>query len=293
MVKDYPRVIVLLAAYNGMKYIEEQIQSIEQQENVRVSIVISVDLSEDDTYQWCCDYAVERSHVEVLPYGQTFGGAAPNFFRLIKDVDFTQYDYVAFSDQDDIWHSDKLSHSYQTLEKNGVDGYSANVIAYWSDGREKITNKAQAQRRYDYLFEPAGPGCTYVMKPAALVEFKELLVVKIKQVQDVALHDWFVYAFFRSKGYHWFIDPVPKMRYRQHEYNQLGINSGWRAILKRLELLKNDWYRQQVALISYLVMPESLLHQSKWSLLKNGNQLRRRPIERIMIAIFVLMGALS
>jgi rhamnosyltransferase len=82
-------IAVLLATYNGMKWIEEQVESILNQQSVDVNIYISVDLSTDNTYQWCQDLAKQNVHVKVLPYGERFGGAAKNFFRLIRDVDFS------------------------------------------------------------------------------------------------------------------------------------------------------------------------------------------------------------
>ena len=99
------KVAVLLAAYNGMKWIDEQIQSILNQKQVSVDIHISVDVSTDGTYEHCLQLASQYSNIYVLPYGVRYGGAARNFYRLIRDVDLTGYDFVSFADQDDIWLS--------------------------------------------------------------------------------------------------------------------------------------------------------------------------------------------
>ena len=48
-------------------------------------------------------------------------------------------------------------------------------------------------------------------------------------VNEIVLHDWLMYAFARSNGYKWFIDPKPSMRYRQHGKNQVGANTGFQA----------------------------------------------------------------
>jgi len=290
MNKILPNIAVLMAAYNGMLFIEGQLQSIVQQKDVNVTVFISVDKSSDGTYEWCCDYAKNNHQVKILPYGKQFGGAAPNFFRLIKDVNFLNFDYVALADQDDIWLSNKLSTACKIIEADDLAGYSSNVMAFWSDGREQLIDKAQSQRKYDYLFESAGPGCTYVMRVNPLTELKKYLLLKEKEVSQVILHDWFIYAFFRAKGYKWFINPDYKMRYRQHDKNQVGVNRGLAACLKRLNLVQSGWYKQQVSIISQLIELEDPIVNSKWAVLKNIKHTRRRLQDRVMLFFAVLLG---
>ena len=167
-----PSVAVLLSAYNGIMWIEEQVISILSQENTSIEIFISIDLSNDKTYEWCLDFARGNINIKVLPYGERFGGAAKNFFRLIRDVDFSCFDYIAFSDQDDIWDGGKLLHAIKTIKQDDLDGYSSDVIAFWSNGRNKLVKKSFPQKKFDYFFESAGPGCTYVLKqqPAQKLE---------------------------------------------------------------------------------------------------------------------------
>lgn len=285
-----PRVAVLLSAYNGLTFIEEQLQSILHQQGVDLNIFISVDLSSDSSYQWCCDFAESHPQVHVLAYGQKFGGAAANFYRLILDVDFSDFDYVALSDQDDIWLNDKLVTASTKLEQGGFDAYSGNVLAFWPDGRELLIDKALPQRKYDYLFEAAGPGCTYVLRTKALLLFKKLLQSHWQQAAQVSLHDWFIYAFFRAKGFSWFIDPAYKLRYRQHSDNQVGIHKGLLASLKRFSLLSSGWCKQQVTLISDLIDEHPIDVDSRLNLLLNINQLRRRFRDRCILLIIIIIG---
>ncbi|HFI8806782.1 glycosyltransferase [Escherichia coli] len=238
------KICVLLAAYNGSNSIQEQLNTIIQQANVIVDIVISIDLSDDDTFAICSDYAKKYSNVKLLPYGERFGGAGKNFYRLLKDTDLNGYDYIAFSDQDDIWPENKLAKAIESLQQ--YDCYSANVTAFWEDAREVLIDKAQPQREWDFLFEAAGPGCTYVFKREVAIHFKAWLLDRYEIVaEDVALHDWLLYAFARSHGYRWFIDPVPMMRYRQHANNQVGTNNSFAAAKKRLQMIKSKWYGNQ------------------------------------------------
>ena len=284
------RIAVLLAAYNGIEFIEDQLQDILQQQGVTVTVFISVDLSTDNSYQWCCDFSEKHPQVQVLSYGMKFGGAARNFYRLIKEVDFSSFEYIALSDQDDIWLDDKLLTACTKLQEGHFDAYSGNVMAFWQDGREHLINKALPQRKYDYLFEAAGPGCTYVLRTEPMLQFKTLLTSKWEKAQLVGLHDWFIYAFFRANGLDWFIDPDYKLLYRQHTENQVGVNKGWQANLKRLTLLRNGWIKQQVVSISDLVGNHSLDIHSRLAILKNISQLRRRFRDRCILFFIALIG---
>ena len=285
-----PSIAVLLAAYNGMEWIEEQVASISSQKNTSIQIFISVDLSNDKTYEWCQNLARNNSYIKVLPYGERFGGAAKNFYRLIRDVDFSYFDYIALSDQDDIWDSDKLHHAISVIEKDNLDGYSGNVIAFWSDGQERREKKNFPQKRFDYFFEAAGPGCTYVVKQQAIQKFKKFLIKNWTKVNLVELHDWMIYAFFRSQGMKWKIDSKSLMRYRQHDNNQVGLNYGLKAYLIRSKKIKAKWYRNEVQKIIYLLNGRSSqdISLKKLFLTKNFWHLRRRPRDAIFLLFIII-----
>lgn len=258
MSSDFPKVAVLLAAYNGRAWIEEQLASVLAQYNVSVSVYISVDPSTDGTESLCEAFALRHQNVFVLPPSGPFKGAARNFFRLLRDVDFAGYDFISFADQDDVWYPEKLARAIERLEADDVDGYSSNVVAFWPDGRRMLVDKAQPQVRWDHLFEAAGPGCTYVLKPALAMGFKKLIVGSWASVQEVALHDWFCYAYARSHGFKWFIDPVPGMDYRQHNANQVGVNNGWGSALARGRSIVGGWWLGQIRLIAQILSVQSV-----------------------------------
>ena len=90
------KIVILLAAYNGKAYLKEQIDSILNQEDVAVTIFISIDTSSDGTREWLESSYVGFSQIIILEDVGRFGGATKNFFRLIRDVDFTNYVAVKF-----------------------------------------------------------------------------------------------------------------------------------------------------------------------------------------------------
>jgi rhamnosyltransferase len=282
--KKVPSVVVLLSAFNGITWIKRQIDTILAQKDVSIEIFISIDISIDDTYEWCSEISKKNKNITVLPYGKKFGGAAKNFFRLIRDVDLSNFDYISLSDQDDIWESNKIQHAIKTIENNDLDGYSSDVIAFWKNGREKLEKKSFPQKKYDYFFESAGPGCTYVLKKQPMLEFKKFLIGNWKKVNSIQLHDWIIYAYFRSQNFKWVIDDKPLMYYRQHRYNQFGLNSGLSAYLDRLKKVKSKWYRDEVLKIILILNKETQQEISLNGnfLIKNFWYLRRRPRDAII-----------
>ncbi|MBK3847258.1 glycosyltransferase [Stutzerimonas xanthomarina] len=296
---DLPKFAVLMAAYNGMEWIEEQVRSILDQKYVSVSLYISVDESTDGTYAWCSEISRLDSRVVVLCPAGRFGGAAKNFFRLIRDVDFSVYDYVAFADQDDIWIDSKLISSHEAILDKNVYAYSANVTAFWPDGRQQLVDKAQKQRSYDFLFEAAGPGCSYTIKVSSMLKFKQVLVENRFNLDEVGLHDWLVYAWHRANGMSWYIDSVPRVLYRQHGGNQVGANFGLKSMLARIRLFRSGWYRTEVSKIASVIIqdlpdvPKSVAYNGSLPrsfVIANFGKFRRRFRDRVVLVAFMFLG---
>jgi len=295
-----PRVAVLLATYNGMRWINEQMRSILDQQGVDVTVFVSDDQSSDGTLEWCVDCSEKDTRIVILPLlDERFGGAARNFFRLIRDVNFSSFDYISYADQDDIWLSDKLISAHEGILEESASAYSGNVVAFWPDGREQILEKAQTIRKFDFLFEAGGPGCSYVLKVSEASCFKQFLVEHWTQANAVALHDWLTYAWFRSNGYRWVIDESPKIRYRQHGGNQIGANEGFAAVIRRLKMVRSGWYREQSSQVArlvapYLSAPSKVLNSdqllSRRFILSNINHTRRQWRDRAVLFIVVLLG---
>lgn len=299
---DLPTVVVLLAVYNGMNYLPQQVASILDQQHVKVTIFASIDISSDNSKEWLEQLAQQDSRVKILPYGQHFGGAARNFFRLLRDVDLSNFSYVAFADQDDVWHVDKLKRATTLLANSSFDAYSSNVTAFWPNGRELLIDKAQAQKRFDYFFEAAGPGCTYVLSPKLVDALKTHMLTVWEPLQQVTMHDWYCYAFARSNDYQWFIDKEPSMRYRQHANNQIGVNINLKARLNRIKLIKDGWWLSQARLIAKLTGAAHTPFVQSWSALNRAAllrlaskalQCRRRPKEQVVFFVACLLLAIK
>lgn len=293
-------VCVILAVCNGENYIEQQLKTILWQDKVNPNIYISDDCSIDHSMQICSSMQSQYKQIKIINQTKKLGGAARNFFYLLKEANFDDCDYVALSDQDDIWRTDKLNHAISIMLQHDVDAYSSNVTAFWLDGKKMLIDKAQSQTTYDYMFESAGPGCTFVISKKLAVAIQLFLKTHDAKCNEIALHDWFIYAFARSKKYNWYIDPEPTMLYRQHDSNVIGANRGLQPMLARLKKIRHGWYDQQIKLIAHTLgyqhtWPIQLLtrlgFKDRMTLALHARKFRRRLRDQIAFAIYVLLLA--
>lgn len=285
-----PRFAVCLAAYNGTAYIDEQIGSILAQRGVLVQIFISVDRSTDDTESHVAAMAAREPRLTLLPCGERFGGAGPNFYRLLRDVDTRQFDYVSLADQDDIWHPEKLLRAHRLMAASGAVGYSSNVTAFWQSGRTELVDKAQPQTKWDFKFEACGPGCTYVLHTSLALPLQQLVRQAGAAISHVGYHDWLIYAYAREHDKPWIIDDWSSMQYRQHANNQLGVNSGLKSYWMRMRHMLNGYFFEQSLLISDLIgaRPTTLVDKGLrggrlgyvW-LAMRASQCRRRRLDQL------------
>lgn len=293
---------VLLAAYNGSSWIAEQIDSIIKQRDVSVTLFVSVDLSDDSTIDIVESYKRLYKNIEVLPYGKRFGSASANFYNLLQEVEVSGFDYIAFSDQDDVWEVDKLSRHVNLIKKQKSEAVSSDVIAFWPDKTQKLICKSQPQKKWDFIFESAGPGCSFLMTKWLVSKVKDRLQDSQSQAKDVEMHDWLVYAICRAYGRKWIIDSKPSVMYRQHESNLVGANAGIKAIYSRFLKIKSGWYLSEISKVCQVckgITNENALNElsvllqkrtfiSKIHLLPFVAQGRRKFMDRIFLAFMIL-----
>lgn len=295
-------VAICLAAYNGMRYLPQQMESILSQTGAVFTVFVSVDASSDGTEDWCRKLQAGDHRVMVLPCGEIFGGAAPNFFRLLREVDFSSFDYVAYADQDDIWLPGKLLRATDRLIETGANGYSSDIVAFWESGRSSYIKKSYPQRQWDYLFESAGPGCTFVLSQKLALELQVVVQRNQQHMCEVGLHDWFTYAYARAHQHTWVIDDHASLMYRQHGDNEVGVNAGLAALVWRARKVLNGWGLNQARLIAKLVDVSDTTFVRAWTrggrvamlaLTLQAWRCRRKPTDRLWFALSCLALAVK
>lgn len=301
-----PQVTVLLATYNGLRWLPEQLTSILDQAGVSVEVVVSDDGSTDGTVAWLAERAAVEPRLRVLPAVRPTGRAADNFYRLLRDVDLEGRELIALSDQDDVWLPGKLA-SQVELVRGGADGVSSDVVSFHEDGTRTLIRKSYPQRRFDYLFEGPGPGCSFLLSQRLTASVQLLLREESSPASAASFHDWLIYAVCRAQGWTWQIMDTPTLDYRQHSANSFGANTGVRSARHRLGLVKQGWHREEAARLSRLALEvadpsrvgelqqlgrllEAQDLRARLALVRWAPQMRRRRRDQVLLAGLVVTG---
>lgn len=250
-------VAILLCTYNGEKYIREQVESIIAQTHTDWSLWVSDDGSQDRTLniiRECMQSCAQPLHIRRGPSVNS----SRNFMSLIYAEDI-QADYFAFSDQDDIWHPDKIARAlkWHALVSDDLPNlYGGRTHLVDADGVSMGESPLFARTPCfaNALVQSIAGGNTMVMNRKA----RELLCA-VKDV-DVVSHDWWAYILVSGAGGHVYYDPVPSLDYRQHGGNLVGSNMGWQARFLRIRLLMQGRLRNWTAQhMLFLDQAEALL----------------------------------
>lgn len=248
---------ILMAVYNGEKYIKTQINSIINQTVSNWRLVILDDCSTDSTLK-ILNYYKEKypEKIEVHVNEKNSGGARENFFKLIK---FRKYNYVMFCDHDDVWKKDKIENTYRCMLEleQKVASPQEPLLVHTDlsvvDENLKIIDESMIKaqklnvddnRLCKLLAQGNVTGCT-VMANANLINMMGDFS------REIIMHDWWASLIASAFGKIAFLNK-PTIYYRQHQNNQVGAKKvgSLKYILKKLSNLKgvkksiNDTYLQ-------------------------------------------------
>ena len=287
-----------MAACNGEKYISNQINSILKQQKVFISLKIGVDISSDKTLLICREFEKNNKNIEVIENNDTKTFAAKNFYKLIKFSNFQKYDFIAFSDQDDFWFKNKLIDAINTLANKNIDAYSSDVIACWNN-KKKYIKKSFKQKKFDYIFESPGPGCTFVLNKESFEFLNHYIIDKWNDIIGFKQHDWLIYAILRTNNFQWIIHNKANMYYLQHDKNVFGANEGLKAAIKRFKMILNNWYKKEIIELAKIIHQDdnkitSIFLNYRWpkryNLIFSTFMFRRRLRDVIILFFFFLFG---
>ena len=231
-----PSVAILLCTLQGSAHLAEQLDSICHQSHESWSIWASDDGSDDGTLAVLRGYQEKLGESRLTILHGPAQGFAANFLSLTCNPKI-QADYYAYADQDDVWEVDKLARALDCLS-----GFTLlNPSLYCSRTLNVDVNNREIglSRRHtkppdfaNALVQSIGGGNTMLFNDAA----RQLLLAAGPDIRVVS-HDWWAYMLISGCGGSVLFDNFPLVRYRQHEKNLVGANSGWNAVLTRARLM--------------------------------------------------------
>ena len=232
-----PSVAVIMSTYNGEKYLSEQIDSILAQKDVHVELFIRDDGSQDSTREIISEYADKYDNVHAEFGGNI--GCRMSFIHTLASV--PEFDYYAFSDQDDYWKQEKLITAVNAIQqKEAVRGKDILVLwysnLYVADEALNIIRKTKLDKRILSLegmtLRQSLAGCTMVMNSA----LRKIIVSKVTDdIMKLFGHDRIEIPLVLASGGELICDSNAYIYYRQHGKNLVGSPS------KLIPRIKYEW----------------------------------------------------
>ena len=216
------KVDILLATYNGARFLKEQLDSILNQTHTEFRLIISDDKSTDKTRAIIEEYAAKDSRIEYHFQKKNLG-VIKNFEFLLKKV---ESDYFMFSDQDDIWKENKIELSLAKLKEDDADlVYSDLEVvdrdlktiykSYWK--LKGLENKVKKYNNFEALYLTNFiTGCTMLSKKKFID-----LILPLPTKSKYVLHDYWVSLIVSQHGVLTYVKE-PLIKYRQHKDNKIG-----------------------------------------------------------------------
>ena len=230
-------VTVLLATFNGEKFLEEQLNSLLNQSFSDFRIVIRDDGSTDTTTDILNKW---QSNGYLKWYSGDNKGYAFSFMDLVQASG--DADYYAFCDQDDIWHSDKVSKTLQKMQE--IEDDPQTPVLIHTDLRVVDRDlqvihpsfcslsgfRGDRLAFHHLLMQNVVTGCT-VMINGALAQLASGTTVR-----NILMHDWFLALLASACGKVAFLNEAT-IDYRQHGKNAVGAKNSrsLRYILHRIQ----------------------------------------------------------
>jgi len=219
---------ILMATFNGEKYIHEQINSILSQFYKDFHITIRDDCSTDNTVSILKKYVLKYPDKFTLVNSpEKIGSVCKSFSALLKQCDA---EYVAFCDQDDVWKKDKLSVEIRKIKQlENQNGKNTPILVH-SDLEVVDENLHLLHKSFLKLKNLSGePTLEHLLYENSITGstclFNRALLQLAKKIPDeVIIHDWWVALVAASFGKIGFV-PSPLTLFRTNSSNILGTKS--------------------------------------------------------------------
>lgn len=241
---------ILLATYNGAKYLEAQLDSLLAQTCMRWTLIAHDDGSTDHTLDILHAYQGRYPDViNILEDGIAFGNPRDNFIHLLAA---STAEYVMFCDQDDVWSPKKIEKTFNKMQALESLHPSLPIVLHTDLEVVDETLFSIAPSMFEYqgldksinsllqiLAKGSVTGCTMMLN-------RQAVAVSLPILPSAIMHDWWIAAMvIKHHGLVEFIDE-PLIQYRQHGKNSVGAK-------------KNSLIQIVRRAYNYIINPEALL----------------------------------
>lgn len=220
-----PKIEILLATYNGEKYVGEQIDSIINQTYNNWELLIRDDNSKDGTLEILKEYEKKDKRIKVIEDKKGNLGFVKNFEELLNN---SKEDWVMFSDQDDYWLENKIEKYVAILNTSSEDILKKPMLIHSNsficdDNLEIIKDEfinskiANKYNEDDFYF-------AYFVQGSTVLINRAIIDLALPFSKNVTVHDRYFHLLAEFLGKRIFINES-LIKYRQHSNNKIGAKS--------------------------------------------------------------------
>ncbi len=280
---------ILLATYNGERFLQEQLDSIFSQSAQNFHLLIRDDGSTDRTLDIIHTAIKQYPEKITLLSDRSHLGAIKSFSELMCA---SKAPYVMFADQDDVWLKDKILVTFEKIRQmeevfgrhqpllvhtdlKVVDEDLSEISpSYWSYSHLKPREGTHLNR---LVVQNEITGCTVMLN-------RPLIDLACPIFPDCVMHDWWLGLVAAAFGHIGFINK-PLILYRQHGKNTLGAKKFGLALIRdrsqiqeKKQLQVHEFHRRYETILSkgrsdmlvdYLSMKESSFLRNRFLMFKH------------------------
>lgn len=274
------RVFIGLALFQGAEHIAAQLDSIAAQTHADWRLVVSDDgagVSDDGGADIVRAFAASRPSGQVELVAGPQAGSTRNFLSLIAYAQ--PGEYLAFADQDDVWHSDKLARGMAALAVGKDIGLYCARTTICAEDLTPLTGSRRFPGPFDFrnaLIQALTAGNTLLLPPETVALAQRAAPAAAQA--GIEAHDWWLYQLVTGAGHAVFRDDEEVLLYRQHADNLKGRNDTLPAMRARLGQLFagdfGDWLHRNTAAL--LAVEDELTGENR-ALLRDFTDALTRP----------------
>lgn len=240
---------VVMATWNGSRFVEEQLDSLFSQSFRDFRLTVRDDASTDSTLEIVEKYRSRYPDRIVVQRNHTRMGACATFGLLVQESDAS---YVAFCDQDDVWRNDKLDISFramQTVERK----YGINTpvlvfsdMALMEEDRTVIAPSLWKMAHVNPARSTLGTMLAQNLVSGCTALANRSLILKGRPIPgNATMHDAWLGLVAAAFG---ILHPLDEttIQYRQHEGNAIGAGRGWKLADAYRRLIGDQQFSDEV-----------------------------------------------